>query len=71
MIHDATNRSRRSFRSTSHAPDPDPAGPAAPAIAPETATAVLVVLIVYPFHRGGRSESMVETPMPSSLSGHL
>ena len=55
MIHDATNRSRRSFRSTSHAPDPDPAGPATPAIAPETATAVLVVLIVYPFQQGGRS----------------
>ena len=55
MIHDATNRSRRSFRSTSHAPDPDPAGPATPAIAPETATTVLVVLIVYSFQQGGCS----------------
>ena len=55
MIHDATNRSRSSFRSTSHTPGPDPTGPATPAIPPETATSVLVVLIIYPFQQGGRS----------------
>ena len=71
MIHDATNRSRSSFRSTSHTPGPDPTGPATPAIPPETATAVLLVLIVYPFQQGGRSGPMVEALMFSSLSGHL
>lgn len=71
MIYNAANRSHRSFRNTSYTSGPDPAGPAALTVVPGTATAALVVLIIYPFCRDGRSGSMVGAPMLSSLSGHL